>query len=197
MGPGQGVRNVVEIRWHGRGGQGAKTASQLLAMAQLQQGWSVQAFPEYGPERAGAPMRAFNRADTRPIRRHYGVDAPGVVVVLDDSLLREVPVAEGLAPGGLLIANTELAPEAVRRLTGHPGPVWCIPADRLARQAGGAYPNVVLLGAVAQALGDLPPEALEGAIRELMGGRLSPAKLEQTLEATRLGRAWAQGRWAA
>jgi len=96
-----------EIRWHARAGQGAKTASQLYAVAQMHAGRSVQAFPEYGPERRGAPMRAYTRIDDRPIRRHDAVTAPDTVVVLEPSLLRDVDVTEGLKPGGeVIVTNT-------------------------------------------------------------------------------------------
>jgi pyruvate ferredoxin oxidoreductase gamma subunit len=143
---------VIEIRWHGRAGQGAKTASQLLAASALEHGRFVQSFPEYGPERSGAPMRAYTRIDDAPIRRRYGITDPDVVVVLDDSLLREIDVAEGLRDGGRLIVNTEddLA-GAVR-----------VPATRIAA-AGGGYVNVVMLGAVAAAIGEPLHELLEVA----------------------------------
>ncbi|MGZ4354478.1 MAG: 2-oxoacid:acceptor oxidoreductase family protein, partial [Gaiellaceae bacterium] len=98
---------MKEIRWHARAGQGAKTASQLYAVALLQAGKSVQAFPEYGPERRGAPMRAFTRVDDRPIRRHDAVTEPDAVVVLEPSLLKDVNVREGLKPGGLVLVNGE------------------------------------------------------------------------------------------
>ena len=87
---------MIEIRWHGRAGQGAKTASLLLASAAMADGRDVQAFPEYGPERSGAPMRAYTRIDTRKIRRRYGITEPDVVVVLDESLLQEATRREGL-----------------------------------------------------------------------------------------------------
>lgn len=143
---------MIEIRWHGRAGQGAKTASQLLAASALERGKFVQAFPEYGPERSGAPMRAYTRIDDAPVRRRYGITEPDAVVVLDESLLREVDVAEGLREEGLLIVNTENElPGAVR-----------VPATRIA-DAGGGYVNVVMLGAVAAALGEPLEPLLEVA----------------------------------
>jgi pyruvate ferredoxin oxidoreductase gamma subunit len=184
----------VEIRWHGRGGQGAKTASQLLAMAQMQAGLSVQAFPEYGPERSGAPMQAYNRAGPRPIRQHYGVLTPHYVVVLDDSLVQEVDVAQGLSPGGRLLVNTERSPKEVRSLTGFGGEVWCVPGQALARQAGTSYANAVLLGALVAALGNVGLPALEAATRELLGPKLGQEGLAATLTAQRLGYRWAEGR---
>lgn len=188
---------MVEIRWHGRGGQGAKTASQLLALAQMRAGLEVQAFPEYGPERTGAPMRAYNRADRRPIRRHDGVTRPDVAVVLDDSLLGEEAVAAGLGPGGLLLVNTRLGEEAVRRATGHTGPVACLDADGMGRAHGARYANPVLVGALAAHLGDVPLEELLAAASELWGGRLSGQALAANQAAAAAGFAWAEGRrWA-
>ena len=134
---------MIEVRWHGRAGQGAKTASQLLAEAAMAAGREVQAFPEYGPERSGAPMRAYTRIATRKIRRRYGVTEPDVVVVLDESLLHEANAAEGLRAGGLLIVNTE------QELDG----AICVPASRIA-DAGGGFVNVLMLGAAASALGE-------------------------------------------
>lgn len=98
---------TTEVRWHARAGQGAKTAAQLLALALLRSGQSVQAFPEYGPERRGAPMRAYTRVSDTPIRRHDAVVQPDVVVVLEPSLLAEQNVTEGLAPGGRVLVVGE------------------------------------------------------------------------------------------
>ena len=103
---------MKEIRWHARAGQGAKTASQLFATASLRSGQSVQAFPEYGPERRGAPLRAYTRVSDRPIRRHDSVTTPDVVVVLEPSLLGEVDVAEGLSPKGFVLLNADAVPAA-------------------------------------------------------------------------------------
>ena len=148
---------MIEIRWHGRAGQGAKTASQLVAAAALADGRFVQAFPEYGPERSGAPMRAYTRIDDARIRRRYGITEPDAVVVLDESLLREVDVDEGLREGGLRIVNTE------RTLDG----AICVPASRIA-ESGSGFVNVVMAGAVAAAVGE-PPLAQLLAAAEAKG----------------------------
>ena len=97
---------MKEIRWHARAGQGAKTAAQLLAVALLREGKSVQAFPEYGPERRGSPMRAYTRYDDRPIRRHDSIEEPDAVVVLEPSLVHGPDVTAGLKPGGLMVLST-------------------------------------------------------------------------------------------
>ena len=140
---------MIEVRWHGRGGQGAKTASHVLAVAYLKEDKSVQAFPEYGPERSGAPMLAYTRVDDRPIRRHCAVTQPDVVVVLDPSLTREVPVTSGLRSDGRLLLNVTAAEAANETARAHQGQVLGVQADQLAREAGTRFPNVVLLGAYA------------------------------------------------
>jgi pyruvate ferredoxin oxidoreductase gamma subunit len=135
---------MTEIRWHARAGQGAKTASQLLAVALLRSGKSVQAFPEYGPERRGAPIRAFTRYDDRPIRRHDSITAPDVVVVLEPSLLETANVSEGLKPDGVLLDAESL---------GAP------------RESA----NLFMVGAVAATLGEPPLAAVQDAAVELLG----------------------------
>jgi pyruvate ferredoxin oxidoreductase gamma subunit len=158
---------MIEIRWHARAGQGAKSASQLLAMAQLRGGRYVQAFPEYGPERGGAPLRTFNRVDERPIRRRYGIQEPDVVVVLEPSLIGEVDVAAGLKPDGLLLVNGD-APE-------YDGRTVVVDAAAL---ADARSVNLVMLGALAAALGEPSLEDLRAATRELFGKKLGGAGTE-------------------
>jgi pyruvate ferredoxin oxidoreductase gamma subunit len=154
-----------EIRWHARAGQGAKTASQLYAVASLRAGKSVQAFPEYGPERRGAPLRAYTRTDDRPIRRHDSITHPDAVVVLEPSLVGEVDVTEGLADGGLLLLNAE-----------HPLPsaaaAVCVPASVLARRRGSKFANLIMVGALAAALGEPALEDVADAAVELLGEKV-------------------------
>jgi pyruvate ferredoxin oxidoreductase gamma subunit len=174
------VRQLTEIRWHARAGQGAKTAAQALARALLAAGKSVQASPEYGPERRGAPLRAFTRFADEPIRRHDGVVSPDLVVVLEPSLVGEVDVAEGLAAGGRILVDGDEAPEALE------GAV-AVPATRLAAEAGGSFGNVVMLGAVAAALGAPPLAELEEAAVAVVGGK---APAETVRACVRKGYAW-------
>lgn len=138
-----------EIRWHARAGQGAKTAAQVFAVSAMRAGKSVQAFPEYGPERRGAPMRAYTRIDERPIRRHDSVTNPDVVVVLEPSLLDENDVTEGLAPDGFVLLNAEAAPAGANGTRYIP-----VPATRIAAAHGSTFANVVMVGALAAALGE-------------------------------------------
>jgi pyruvate ferredoxin oxidoreductase gamma subunit len=160
---------MMEIRWHARAGQGAKTAAQLLAVALLREGKSVQAFPEYGPERRGSPMRAYTRYDEHPIRRRDSIEEPDAVVVLEPSLVGGPDVTDGLQPDGLLLVNSEE----------HIAGAVCVPADTL---APGAV-NLVMLGALAGCLGEPPLESLAAAAVEVLGTKADPAKLTAALEA--------------
>lgn len=160
---------MKEIRWHARAGQGAKTASQLYAAAALRSGLYAQAFPEYGPERRGAPLRAYTRVDERPIRRHDSIEHPDVVAVLEPSLLHEVDVSAGLAGGGVLLVNADSVPEILRGLD-----VRCVPART-------GSPNLVLAGAVA-AVSDVQIEAVAEAAVELLGAKLPRAEIVSAVE---------------
>jgi pyruvate ferredoxin oxidoreductase gamma subunit len=155
---------MKEIRWHARAGQGAKTAAQLFATASLRAGESAQAFPEYGPERRGAPLRAYTRVDDRPIRRHDSITTPDVVVVLEPSLLNEVDVAEGLGEDGFVLLNAEGVPPQLSAT-----PVVCVPASRLSARRGSKFANLVMVGALAAALEKPPPDVVADAAVELLG----------------------------
>lgn len=146
------MRDLTEIRWHARAGQGAKSASNILALALLRTGKSVQSFPEYGPERRGAPLRAYTRYGARPVRRHDAIEEPDLVVVLDPSLLDEPDVREGIADETTVLV---------------------VPADRF--EPGLA--NVAMLGVVAATLGEPPLETLQEAIVETLGEKASPEAL--------------------
>jgi pyruvate ferredoxin oxidoreductase gamma subunit len=163
-----------EIRWHARAGQGAKTASQLYATALLHGGKSVQAFPEYGPERRGAPLRAYTRVDEKPIRRHDAITRPDVVVVLEPSLLQEVDVAEGLAADGFVLINAEAVPESLVGID-----VRCVPAATLAGDS--KFVNLVLVGALAGALGD-PVDAVVDSAVELLGAKVGHNQIRHAVE---------------
>jgi pyruvate ferredoxin oxidoreductase gamma subunit len=168
---------LTEIRWHARAGQGAKTASQLLALALLRSGRSVQAFPEYGPERRGAPLRAYTRVSEGPIRRHDSIEHPDLVVVLESSLVKEASIDEGLRETGLVLVDAEQPPAelAGRR-------VRCIPASRLAAARGSSFGNLVMVGAVAAALGEPPLEQVQEAAVELLGKKLSADDVRGAVE---------------
>lgn len=141
---------VVEIRWHGRGGQGAKTASLLLADAAFNTGKFIQGFPEYGPERMGAPITAYNRISDERLSIHSNIYEPDYVVVVDDTLLASVNVTAGLKEDGAIIINTTKSPEQVKPLLkGYKGKVCTIDARSISIDTLGKYfPNTPMLGAV-------------------------------------------------
>ena len=144
------MENMVEIRWHGRGGQGAKTAALLLADVAFKAGKYVQGFPEYGPERMGAPITAYNRISKKPVTVHSNIYSPDYVVVVDDGLLWSTDVTHGLKESGAVIINTEKEKEALLPLLhNYKGTVYTLDAKAISMQAlGKNYPNSPMLAAV-------------------------------------------------
>ena len=149
------MNDVVEIRWHGRGGQGAKTAALLLADVAFKTGKYVQGFPEYGPERMGAPITAYNRISTNQIRVHSNIYNPDYVVVVDEGLLDVVNVAEGLSPDGAIIVNTAKSPYTIKeKLGSYTGEVYTIDAKKVSKACLGRYfPNTPMLAAIVKVSG--------------------------------------------
>ena len=142
--------NMIEIRWHGRGGQGAKTASLLLADAAFNTGKYIQGFPEYGPERMGAPLTAYNRISDTPIRIHSNIYEPDYVVVVDDTLLESVDVTAGLKETGAIVINTTKSKDYLEKaLKGYKGDIYTIDARKISEEALGKYfPNTPMLAAI-------------------------------------------------
>ena len=151
---------LTEIRWHGRGGQGAKTAALLFADAALGEGLYIQAFPEYGPERMGAPVQSFDRLSDEPITIHCGMTDPKYVAVLDPTLMDSVDVAAGLPADGSLIVNTTLTPAAIRQQLKLQGrKVFTVDASRISKAViGRDIPNTPMLGAMVKISGFLKIE---------------------------------------
>lgn len=149
------MSKLVEIRWHGRGGQGTKTASLLLADAAFNTGKYIQGFPEYGPERMGAPLTAYNRISEEPIRIHSNIYEPDYVVVVDDSLLESVDVTAGLNPNGSIIINSTKEGEELKSLLkGFTGDIYTIDARKISEETLGRYfPNTPMLAAVVKVSG--------------------------------------------
>jgi pyruvate ferredoxin oxidoreductase gamma subunit len=179
--------DLIEIRWHGRGGQGVVTAGKLLAETALGTGRYFQAFPDFGPERMGAPIRAFTRLSPRPIALHSQIEHPDVVVVLDPTLLGSVPVTEGLRRDGDLLVNTALSPAQVRRGTGFAaGRVFTVDASHIAiDEMGREVTNTPMLGALARATAIFDLDELEGQLRAWFAPRLAPAAVEANVRALR------------
>ena len=155
------MSNMIEIRWHGRGGQGAKTASLLLADAAFNTGKYIQGFPEYGPERMGAPITAYNRISDEPITIHSNIYEPDYVVVVDDTLLKSVPVTAGLKEDGAILINTTKSPEYLKEtLNGYKGKIFTIDAKKISEEALGKYfPNTPMLAAIVKVTGIMSDEA--------------------------------------
>ena len=155
------MNNLIEIRWHGRGGQGAKTASLLLADAAFNTGKYIQGFPEYGPERMGAPITAYNRISDKPITIHSNIYEPNYVVVVDDTLLESVPVTAGLKKEGAIIINTTKSPEYLKeKLNGYDGNIYTIDARKVSEETLGKYfPNTPMLAAIVKVTGIMSDEA--------------------------------------
>lgn len=144
------MENLIEIRWHGRGGQGAKTASLLLADAAFNTGKYIQGFPEYGPERMGAPITAYNRISNNPIVIHSNIYEPDYVVVVDDTLLDSVDVTAGLKESGAIVINTTKDANYLKSvLKGYKGSIYTIDARKVSEEALGKYfPNTPMLAAI-------------------------------------------------
>ncbi|AZR74404.1 pyruvate synthase [Anoxybacter fermentans] len=143
------MAQMLEIRWHGRGGQGSKTASILLGKVCSEAGKYIQAFPEYGPERMGAPVIAYNRISDERITVHCQIETPDLVVVLDSTLIGAIDVVEGLKEDGKIIINTDLEPEKMKEKIGFNGELYTIDANKISEEElGRAFPNTPLLGAV-------------------------------------------------
>jgi 2-oxoacid:acceptor oxidoreductase gamma subunit (pyruvate/2-ketoisovalerate family) len=173
------VENLKEIRWHGRGGQGAWTASEILAKAAILEGKYIQSFPEFGPERMGAPVNSYTRISKEPINLHCSVYNPDIVAVLDPTLLKAVPVTQGLKENGTLLVNTEATPAEIReKLNLKSGEVWTVRATKIAiRILGRPITNTAMVGAVAKASQIVSLESIKKAAKE----RFSPSVAEKNI----------------
>ena len=187
------MNDLIEIRWHGRGGQGAKTASLLLADAAFNTGKYIQGFPEYGPERMGAPITAYNRISNSPITIHSAIYEPNYVVVVDDTLLDTVDVTAGLKEDGAIVINTTNDAETLKKkLNGYKGGIYTIDARSISIDALGKYfPNTPMLAAIVKVSGVIPEDQfladMEGSFKhkfakkpEVIDGNMKA--LKNTLE---------------
>ncbi len=184
------MAETVEIRWHGRGGQGTVTAAKVLADACLSGGRYVQAFPEYGPERSGAPLRAYNRVSSKELRMHCPVLHPNVIAIADATLLDGVNVTEGAKDDSIFIVNTSKEPSEIReKLKLLPTQkVYTVDATKIAIECfGRALPNSPMLGAVCRVTGLVSLEALLEDVRKSFGKKFSQKIIDGNLEATRRG----------
>lgn len=165
------VKNLIEIRWHGRGGQGAVTSAELMAQAAISEGKYAQAFPSFGPERRGAPVQAFNRIDSKePVRIRADINEPDVVVVLDPGLLSFVNVTSGLKKNGMVVINTRKTAEQIKSEFKIKHPVATVNATRIAReQLGVPIVNTTMLGALIKATGAVKKESILAPLEKRFG----------------------------
>ena len=171
--------SLNEVRFHGRGGQGAWTASLLLAQAGLREQKYIQSFPAFGPERAGAPITAFTRISEEPIHLHSSVYEPDVVVILDPTLLGEA-VVQGVKPGTKLVVNTAQTPIELKEGLGLEGnEAWVIDATSLALKViGRPITNTAMLGSVVKATGMVQLDSLLEVVKERFSGRIQETNVE-------------------
>ena len=184
------MNNLIEIRWHGRGGQGAKTASLLLADAAFNTGKYIQGFPEYGPERMGAPITAYNRISDAPITIHSNIYEPDYVVVVDDTLLESVDVTAGLKEDGAIVINTTKNYDYLKNvLNGYKGKVYTIDARAISMEALGKYfPNTPMLAAIVKVSGIMTDEEflndMQGSFKHKFAKK--PEVIEGNMKALKL-----------
>jgi pyruvate ferredoxin oxidoreductase gamma subunit len=163
-------KGLIEIRWHGRGGQGAVTSAELLAQAAIAENKYAQAFPSFGPERRGAPVQAFNRVDTQePVRLRVDITTPDYVVVLDPGLLSKVKVTSGLKEGGVVIVNTRKTAEEIKKEFDITFPVATINATKIARENKIPTVNTTALGAVVKITGVIDKQSLIEPLKNRFG----------------------------
>jgi pyruvate ferredoxin oxidoreductase gamma subunit len=183
---------MVEIRWHGRGGQGAKTASLLLAETAFDSGKYVQGFPEYGPERMGAPISAYNRISDERCSLHSNIYEPDYVVVVDATLLTAVSVTSGLKKEGAIIVNTQKSPEEIKPLLeGYEGRVYTIDASKIAEDELGnrSLSNTSMLGAVVKVSGVLPEDRFMADVKKSLDHKFAqkPHVIDKNMKALERG----------
>lgn len=180
---------LLEIRWHGRGGQGAKTAATFLAEAVLRSGMYSQGFPEYGPERMGAPMKGFTRISDEPIKLHCGVYTPHIVVVLDPSLLDTVNVTEGLDDNGIIVVNTGKCPRDIRKkLQLKDKKIFTVDATKISlEELGRPIPNTPMIGALIRVSEILPLETIIDDVREKFSKKFSEKVVNSNIKCIQRG----------
>ena len=186
------AKGITEFRWHGRGGQGVVTSNQMLGKAALAEGNYIQAFPEFGPERTGAPVRAFLRISKKPIQVYAQVYAPDIVVCIDPTLLDVVNPSEGLKGDGTLVLNTTLSPDEVREKYGFKGgKVVTVDATSIAMEIlGRPFYNMPTMAAAVKASGVVKIETVIDEVLERYPGKigdLNKAAMERAVEEAKIG----------
>lgn len=179
---------MFEVRFHGRGGQGAKSASQFLVEAAVSEGKFIQAYPDYGPERSGAPVRTYVRIDTKPIITHEPVTKPKAVVVLDESLIEAVDVCEGLDKDSVLIVNTKKTPAELAQKCGFKAKIYAIDASLIAlKLINRDSPNTALLGALVKVVKAVKLDSMKEAVRQGFLKKLGKSATEHNVQCVEQG----------
>lgn len=180
------MQQLTEIRWHARAGQGAVTAAKVVAETALSADQYMQAMPEYGPERMGAPIKAFTRISPDPIDIHCNIEKPDVVIVLDDTLLEVVDVTEGIVDDGVVILNTCTPPEQAKKALGVPDTVKvaCVDASGIALDTiKRDIPNTPIVGAFVKATGVIDLETFKGLLAKNLGKKYGQEMIDANFEA--------------
>jgi pyruvate ferredoxin oxidoreductase gamma subunit len=181
------MQQLTEIRWHARAGQGAVTAAKLVAETALELDRFMQAMPEYGPERMGAPIKAFTRISDEPIDIHCNIEAPNVVVVLDETLLSIVDVTEGLTDDGVIIVNTCKTPDQIRKELGiERARVACVDASGISLETlKRDMPNTPMIGALVRVTGLFDLQAVFDHLQKTFGKKFSQDVIDANIESIR------------
>ena len=179
------MKKIIEVRWHGRGGQGVVTASKLLATSALAEGKYIQAFPEYGPERMGAPIQSFTRISDLPVNIHCHVTNPDMVVVLDPTLIGPVDIIEGLTEEGIIVVNTNESPVQIRNKLQLKGrKIFTVDANKIAlEELGRPIPNTPMIGALIKATGLLELDNVISDIKKKFTGKFGQNVVEGNINA--------------
>lgn len=179
------MKESTEIVWHGRGGQGAVTAAKLLAEAAIREGKNIQAFPEFGAERTGAPVRSFTRISDSPITIHCSITAPDCIVVLDSTLLDVVDITEGMKPDSAIVINSVRSPKEIRGLLGlEGGKIFTVDATSISvAKLGRNIPNTPMVGAMIKATGVIKLENLLETFKESLAKKFTPEVIKGNIEA--------------
>ena len=177
--------DMIQMRWHSRGGQGAKTAADFFTQVAIAEGKYSQAFPEYGPERSGAPMRSYTRLSSNPIKLHSAVYAPNVLIIVDPTLFGPVNVLEGLTHDGVIIINTHLTPQEARKEYGIQGyKVYTVDATRISLdELGRPIPNMPMVGALVKATALVQLDNVIEGLRRSFSGKFGKEVVEKNIRA--------------
>lgn len=182
------MKDLLEIRIHGRGGQGAKTASQFIVEAALDQGKYIRAFPEYGPERRGAPIVAYARISDKPIHTYAPITKPDIVMVIDNTLIGFVDITNGLSSNGILIVNADETLDEIKQKTQFKGKIYTLDASKISiGLLGKNLPNIPMLGALVKTTNIVSLESLKNKIKEKFIKKIGEEKTDKTIKSLMKG----------